>query len=70
MYSTGFDTIDTFLGISPVCDSPSDMCYLANQWIAYNRPIYLIDAHALSAKKTPYYDFPSVGFPICHVLFD
>ncbi len=54
-------TIDTFLGFSPggiphlphaefFPDgiSPSAMCYLTNQWIAYNMLIDFIDAQALS----------------------
>ncbi len=36
------------------------MCYLTNQWIAYNLPINLIDAQALSGAIyiTSFYMYP------------
>ncbi len=57
---------------APKWDSPSAMCYLTNQWITYNLPIYIIDAHIYwhISGVFPRWDSPSahVIWPINELL--
>ncbi len=53
------EQLTPFWGFPLGWDSPSDMCYLMNQWITYNLPIDLLDGQVVS--KAIY----STSFYIC-----